>query len=329
LSSRKWTVAWLDVWDVRAAKVVHDLTPPQLEMRFANSYDPEEQRILTRDCDVIVAGWPPVPREMVANARQLKLIHKVGVGFDNIDLEAARERGIAVAITSGANASIVAEHVVGLMLATMRNLVFVHNSLRSGRWLKSEMRGMNRQLKGKQVGILGFGNIGRQVARKLAGFDVSLTYFDNRRAGPEVERLLGVRFVPFDDLLANSDILTLHVPLDSSTRRLLDSAALAKLKHGAIIVNTSRGGVIDEVALFEALESGKVGGAALDTFDQEPPDTSGPIFGLPQVVVTPHIAGAAFDNVPSLAGHVFGNILRYRERGDLPTEDTILPGRSI
>ncbi|MEX2540674.1 MAG: 2-hydroxyacid dehydrogenase [Trueperaceae bacterium] len=324
--SKEWHVAWLDVWDQRAQEAVLAVAPPSLNVTFAETYELEEQFEITANCDVIAAGWPAVTRELITNAASLKLIHKLGVGYDKIDLNAAKESRLAVAITSGANASAVAEHTVGLVLAALRRTPYVDSSLRSGRWLKTEMRVVNQQLRGKRVGLLGFGNIGRQVARKLAGFEVEIVYFDVRRADLTAETSLGAGYVSFDELLETSDILSLHVPLDESTRGILADESFARMKDGAVIINTSRGGIIDEQALVRCLKSGKIEAAGLDTFAQEPPAVADPLFTFPQVVLSPHIAGAVFDNVQNLGAHLFRNVISYLENGILPAEDTILLG---
>jgi D-3-phosphoglycerate dehydrogenase len=172
------------------------------------------------------------------------------------------------------------------------------------------MRTVCRQLRGKTVGLLGMGNIGREVVRKLSGFEVTILYYDVKRLDEAGEKTLPVRYVPFDHLLAESDILSVHVPLLESTRGLVGEAAIAKMKDGAVIINTARGGVVDETALYRALVSGKLFGAGIDTYAVEPPPVDHPLFALEQVVLTPHTGGVVVDNVANVTIRVFENMQR-------------------
>jgi phosphoglycerate dehydrogenase-like enzyme len=320
---KKWKVSCLEPWDDEVKRIVMQVAPPNLEIRFAPSFEPDVQYALAIDGDFIVAGFAPVPARMIEDAPRLRMIHKWGVGYDKIDIAAAKKRGIPVAITAGMNAGPVAEHAVALMLAVYRRIPFVDRELRGGRWRKQEMRSVCRQLKGKTVGLLGLGNIGREVVRKLSGFDVDILYFDVRRLDEAAERALPVRYVPFDRLLAESDILSVHVPLLESTRGMVGEAAIAKMKDGAVIINTARGGVVDEEALYRALKTGKLFGAGLDTYAVEPAAVDNPLFALEQVVVTPHTGGVVVDNVANVTIRVFENMQRFLRGEPLTAGDRV------
>lgn len=317
-------VACLDVWPEEVRQVVRQAAPDGFEVAFAESYDEAEQHELVAGADFVMAGWPAVPGRAIAAAPRLKLIQKWGVGYDKIDLDAARSRGIPVAITAGANAPAVAEHAVGLMLAVYRHIPRVDSAARRGVWLKGEMRAVSHLLLGKTVGILGFGHIGRAVARRLKGFGVSILCNDIREPRPEALRELGASHVGFDRLIEASDILTIHVPLDATTRGLVGRDAIARMRPGAVLINTARGGVVDEVALAEAVESGRLYGAGLDVFETEPLPADADLLRLERLVLTPHTGGVVFDIVDPVARHAFGNMQRVLAGEPLRAEDRVV-----
>lgn len=302
---------------------------PEVTLRMATSSDPAELRAVTAGAAFFVGGVTPITADLIAATPSLRLIHKWGIGVDKIDLAAARARGVPVAITAGANAVAVAEFTLLLMLAVLRRLIEREAQLRAGEWwrARAEARAHALQLRGKAVGLIGMGAIGRQVAKRLHAFDAEIRYFDVRRLGPEDERLLNVRFAELDRLLAEADIVSLHVPLIESTRHLLSRTRIGRLKPGAIIVNTARGAVVDEDALAEALEEGRLGGAGIDVFDTEPPPPAHPLLRVkaPGLVLTPHLAGSAYDNVAPVARHVFANIRRVLRGEPLPGADIVAP----
>jgi D-3-phosphoglycerate dehydrogenase len=302
--------------------------PAEFEVTFADSGAADAQMALMTDAEFIIAGWQPVTAAMIAAAPRLKMIQKWGIGYDRIDLDAARARGVAVAITAGANAGPVAEHAIALMLAVYRRLPMVDRKTREGVWLKSEMRSVCYQIAGKAVGLLGFGNIARMVAHRLRGFDAEVIYTSRQRADTVLERAFGVTYVPMDELLERSDIVSVHLPLTEQTRHLIDAPAIERMKTGAVIINTARGGIVDEAALYRALVSGKLHGAGLDVFAHEPADSTHPLFTLDQVVVSPHSGGAVFDNVGPVASHAFGNMLRLLRGEPInPADRVVAPAR--
>ncbi len=248
--------------------------------------------------DGFIAGVDEIDAAALAAADRLKVIARYGVGVDNVDLDAAQARGIVVTNTPGANSVSVAELAVGLMLALARHIPEAVAATRQGAWPR--LPGVS--LRGKTVGLVGFGAIGREVARRLGGFDCRLLAYDPY-ATAETARSLGVGLIELPQLLAEADVVSLHLPVTPETRRIVDDAFLAQMKPGALLVNTARGELVDEAALARSLESGRLAGAALDVLVQEPPAPDHPLLGLKQVLVTPH-AGAHADDAMNAMGRM-------------------------
>lgn len=328
----KPVVAILDVHPPAVRAQVEAATPPDLELRMATSTDPGALRALAADADVLVGGGAPLPAAFIEASPRLKLVQKWGIGVDKIDLEAARRRGVPVAITAGVNARAVSELTLALMLMVLRRIPEAQVNLRTKPWVEARgaARSRARQLGGKTVGLVGLGNIGRQVARRVQAFDASVWYFDVRRPTPEEERALGLTYRPLEELLAGADVVSLHVPYLPSTRGLLSRERIALLKPGAIVINTARGELIDEPALVEALRAGRLGGAGFDVFSGEPPAPDHPLLAtdLPNVVTTPHVAGSAIDLIGDIAAHIFANARRVLDGEPLPEADVVVPAPS-
>ena len=322
-------VACMDVWVPAVQEVVRRAAPPELDLRFARSYNEDEQMALVEQAEFLLPGFAPVSQAMLLHARKLRMVQKWGIGIDSIDVAAMRRMGIPLMIAAGSNAAPVAELAIALMLGVYRRLPYVNRALREGRFPMSEMRETCFQIAGKTVGLVGFGNIGRMLARRLRGFDATLIYFDAQPADAEVERALGATYAPLHDVLALSDIVSLHAPLTSETSKMINAASIARMKDGAVLINTARGGLVDEKALYDALVSGKLRGAGLDAFDPEPPAGDNPLLTLDQVVVTPHAGGGVFDNVENVARHTLGNIMRFLRGEPIPSQDVIIPVRPM
>lgn len=231
-----------------------------------------------------IAGLDDIDRKALLAADQLKVIARYGVGIDSVDLEAAREKKIVVTNTPGANSGSVAELTIGLMLSLLRNIPAAVKTTKSGEW--SRMRGIS--LEGRIVGLIGFGAIGKQVANKLKGFGCRVVAFDPI-ADPGFAAGTGVDLLPLEEVTQIADLLSLHCPVTEDTRGLVDENLLKKMKPGSYLINTARGELVDEKALFNALKSGKLSGAALDVFSSQPPEPDNPLFELPQVLATPHM----------------------------------------
>jgi D-3-phosphoglycerate dehydrogenase len=238
---------------------------------------------LVKDADGYIAGLDQIDGTVIGAANRLKVIARYGVGVDRVDVKAATKKGIVVTNTPGANSVAVAELTIVLMLALGRQLCKADQATRRGQW----PRFSGVALRGKTVGLLGFGAIGREVASRLKGFGSNILVSD-----PYIDREMvegcGVDLVPLDELLALSDFVSLHASLNPSTAEMVDQSFLRKMKSGSFLVNTARGELVDETALHYALVTGHLRGAALDCFSKEPPDADNPLLQLSQVIVTPH-----------------------------------------
>jgi formate dehydrogenase len=284
----------------------------------------EVQRELGHADIVISTAFFPLTADLLGRAYRLRLVQVAGVGVDHIDLEAARRADLTVADVAGANATSVAEHVVMATLALLRGLIASDRALHTGAWPLLEWMAHAHDLAGRTVGIVGMGRIGREVAVRLLPFGVGLLYYDIRRLAPDEERTLGVAYADLDDLLASSDLITLHVPLVPETRGLLDAGRIGRIKPGAYVINTARAEAVDEAALAEALQSGRLAGAALDVFPSEPPPTAYPLRGLPNVILTPHGAGVTLESQERIARAAVENVLRWLD--GRPLADVVLEG---
>jgi phosphoglycerate dehydrogenase-like enzyme len=251
-------------------------------------------------------------------APKLKLVQLISAGYDRCDLEAARKARVPIANNGGANSVAVAEHTIMLMLAAARRMAWHHHNVVNGKWRVGDFASHPLyELEGKTLGIVGLGTIGKKVARRAAGFGMRIVYYDVVRLTEDAEDALGVRFVLLPELLRRSDIVTLHVPLNSQTHHLISTRELAMMKPGAILVNTCRGPVVDEQALHVALTGGRLAAAGLDVMVEEPPAANHPLFELENIVITPHMAGPTWENWPKAFRNAFDNIQRVA-RGQAP-----------
>jgi D-3-phosphoglycerate dehydrogenase len=240
-----------------------------------------------RNAHVVMCDASPVTRNVIQNLPKLVGVVEYGIGYDNIDINAATENGVLVCNIPDFMTSEVADHAVALILALTRKLDRISRSTRSGKWNWREFRPMS-SLDGKTVGIIGFGNIGRQVAERMRSFRTQVIAYDPYVSREAMEKL-GARTSNLDELLEASDVISIHVPLSKETRQLIGRKELAKLKDSVILVNTSRGSVMDQEALIESLRKGRIGAAGLDVLAREPPSAADPILGFENVIVTPHI----------------------------------------
>jgi D-3-phosphoglycerate dehydrogenase / 2-oxoglutarate reductase len=268
---------------------------------------------------LIVRSATKVTAELIAQAERLKVIGRAGVGVDNVDVDAATRRGIVVANAPESNVVSAAEHTIGLLVALARNIPQAHAALMDGRWERSKWGGV--ELADKTLGVLGFGRIGRQVARRALGLQMKVVAYDPFVPADRF-RELGAEGATFDEVLARSDFLTLHLPLTDETRGVIDAAAIARMRDGVRIVNAARGDLVDDDSLVAALESGKVAGAAIDVFVQEP--YSGPLLGAPNIVVTPHLA-ASTGEAQDRAGVIVAEQVVAALEGGLVTNAVNIP----
>ncbi|MFX1474565.1 MAG: hydroxyacid dehydrogenase [Promethearchaeota archaeon] len=245
---------------------------------------------------IVVRGRTKVTSEVIRAGQRLKIIGRSGVGLDNVDRAAAKERGIHVVNSPEGPSVSVAELVFALTFSVLRRVSFADQGMRTGKWLKKACKG--NELKGRTLGIIGFGFIGEEVAKRALAFGMQVLAYDILPDRIEVIKTIGADYKPLEELLADSDILTIHVPLNPKTKGLIGTAEIAKMRKGAIIINTSRGGIVDEKALYEALVSEKLGGAGLDVFSEEPPfqnELLCKIIAFSNVVSTPHIGAMTIE----------------------------------
>lgn len=272
---------------------------------------PEEIAAAMREAEYLLGFVRFLPDEAFTQASRLKLVQVLSAGYDRVNIAGARAARVPVCANGGANSVAVAEHTIMLMLAVYRKLVVYHQNVAAGRWQQGIPRAVDLyELEGKTVGLVGLGNIGQQVARRLQGFDVTVIYHDVFRQPSETEARLGVRYVPFETLLETADVVSLHVPLNDTTRGLIDTSALARMRPKAILINTCRGEVVQEEALIEALRQGHILAAGLDTQAQEPADPANPLLRLPNVTLTPHSAGPTVDSFRKRFRNGYANIQR-------------------
>jgi len=235
----------------------------------------------------IVRSRTKIDRAVLDKATRLKLVARPGTGLDNIDVDYAKSKGVKVVNSPESLVEAVAEQVVLLMLALSRKLVVADVGTKAGRWEKNAL--MGKELKGKVLGIIGLGRIGKRIAEVSKTLGMSVLFYDVISIPPEVVAPLGAKVVGLDELFGSSDYITLHVPMTPDTAHMINAQRLGQMKKTAFLINTSRGGVIDEAALSAALQNGVIAGAALDVFEKEPP--SGPILTAPNTILTPHIGG--------------------------------------
>jgi len=300
------TLAVLDKFHPHIKAAIESAVPTDWHPVFIDDSTLAARVAAVREADIAFVMAAPIPKEVVAAARRLRLIQKLGAGVDRIDLDACRERGIGVARLHASNSVPVAEHTVLLMLAVYRQLPQIDRRTRAGAWDKEAARGEHRQLLGKTIGLVGLGAVGRDVAKRLRSFDVSMIYYDPERAPADVEQSLGVRYVGLDDLVRSADIVSLHLPLMPETDGIISSARIRAMKRGAVLINCARGGLVDEAALAAALKDGHLFGAGIDAFSSEPPVGS-ELLALDNTVVTSHLAGATLDNFSSIVARAIAN----------------------
>jgi D-3-phosphoglycerate dehydrogenase len=306
----------------QAAAVLRDagcelVTTPYSAGRFDYELGGDALVALLADADAYIAGSAHVTHDVLERLPRLKIVSRRGVGFERIDLDAARERGVLVTIAAGANQHAVADHVFALLLAVARRIPDAHRSVAEGRWESF----VGPELRGRTLGVIGLGRVGKGVARRAHAFDMRVIATDPVR-DEAFARANGVAYAALDELLATADVVSVNASLNDTTRGLLDAPALARMKPGAILVNTARGGIVDERALADALRSGALLGAGVDVFEREPPAGS-PLIGLPNVVLTPHV-GAYTHEAMTATNVLAAQIVADYMRGTLPHPDCIV-----
>ncbi len=278
--------------------------PQGIDLRYITSY--EEYGAL-EDADYILLRTLRMDEVHIAPLKKAKLIQRWGAGYDTIDLEAAAKKGIQVAVAPGVNAQSVAEHTILLALAACRNLIPQARAFAAGEDKRSALSAGALCINGKTVGILGMGNIGRRVAGMAKAFGADIVYYDLFRMKPEQEQAMGVTYAGIDDVLAQAQILCLHLPLVESTRHFVCAENIAKMRDGVVLINTARGELVDEQALADALRSGKIAAAGLDELNEAVADS--PFANMDNVICTPHIGGSTIDLNDTMAKICMENLM--------------------
>ncbi len=277
-------------------------------LRMAKSTSADDILAVARDADAILVTYAKLTRELLMQLKRCKAIGRFGLGVDNIDLVAAKEKGIAVNYVPDYCIREVSDHTMALLLALIRKIPFSNKLVQGGRWEMPAVVPI-RRLEGTVLGLIGFGNIPRLVAPKAMAFGMKVIAFDPY-AKPELFKGAGVESVDFDTLLKSSDYVSVHAPLMPQTRGLINAAAFGKMKKGAYIVNTARGPLIDEAALIAALDSGQIGGAALDVVVAEPLAKDSALLGRDNVIVTPHTAFYSIEALEELQSKCASDVAR-------------------
>lgn len=279
------------------------------------------------DCEYLISRLDIDP-DIINHTPNVRFWQRWGAGFDHVDLAAWGQRGIPIATCPGVNSGIVAELAIMLMLAGYRNLLPINRDLRAGHWPRTEYFGRSFMIHGKTVGILGLGHIGKKVAALVSAFGANVIYYDIERMYEQEEKF-GYRFVDMDTLLRESDIFTIHCPLDDSTRGMIGSAEFAKMKPSCMLINTARGPIVDEAALIHALENGQIATAGLDTYEKEPLPKDHPLLTLPNVVASAHAGGNTKDNDINMVNYVYSNIVAFDQGRPLNTDKDIVNGQYL
>jgi phosphoglycerate dehydrogenase-like enzyme len=275
--------------------------------------DSQEERLAKlAEAELVIVGGLRMSEEEVEAAGRLRLVLHQGVGYhDTVATDALMKRQIRLAVTPQGTSEGVAEHAIMMMLATGRRLAFCDSELREGRWHSNTFRSTARQLFGATVGIIGLGRIGKQVAKRLIGFETKTIYTDLLEMDGDIERELWVTRASFEEILTRSDFITLHVPLTPSTHHMIDGEAIAKMRPGTTLINCARGPVASQDALLDALKSGHLGGVGLDVFEVEPLPAPNPFAEFPNVVLTPHHAPGTRDTMLIKFSEIFANADRF------------------
>lgn len=297
--------------------------PEGIEMQFIHGY--EEYGAL-EDADYIILRTLRIEKEHIAFLKRAKLIQRWGAGFDTVDIQAAGERGIPVAVCAGVNAQSVAELSVLMMLAVYRNLPAQMAAFAAGEDRRTELASTSRCLEGKTVGILGMGNIGRRVAAIVRGFGAEVMYYDVYRMSEDREAALGCRYAAVNEVLASADIVSLHLPLLEETRGFICADTISSMKTGAVLINAARQELVVESDLADALCSGKLMGAGLDEIAE--PAAKSPFSGMPQVICTPHIGGSTVDINDTMARSCMEHISSIRN-GDTLRAPVLVNGKYL
>lgn len=318
-------IVLLDMGAEKRAQQMRALLPEGFSFDYGTGSGEEAMMEIIRDADFAIAGQVAVNAAVLGAAKKLKLLHKWGVGVDNIDIEAARRLGIRVARTTGSNAVAVAEFSLAMILMALRFPAYGHHKLMGGEWRgPSRLPGEAFLLSGKTVGIVGLGAIGQNLARLLRGFGCRVLYAKRTRLPPEEEAALGVIPATIDEIIVQADVISLNCPLTPETANLFDAAAFARMKPNAVLINAARGGVVVEADLADALRRKVISAAAMDVFSVEPLPPGSPLIGIDNLTLTPHLAASTADTFEPTVRRMFANMERVAKGEPIPERDAVV-----
>ena len=313
------TILLTNKYTGKPLQIVLSEVPEGFEIRFLSEQTQKALQTEAADADYILAGGRlKITREVLEGAEKLRMIQRSGVGLDALDLDAIREKGIPLYVNQGVNAQSAAEYTLLLILSCLRKLTTIDRNTKNGIWKKQDQGVETFELKGRTVGIIGMGSIAKILTGLLKPFHTQILYYNRTRQSLDFEAENNMRFVGLDELLENSDIVTIHCALTAETRNLINADSIRKMKDGAVLVNTARGEMIDPYALADALNRKKLAYAALDVHRMEPIASDYPLKEIENVILTPHIAGITADSFRTMMHDAFLNIASF-EHGDLQT----------
>lgn len=305
------------IMDEAQIKCFKSNLPKGFNISFCKSDYEDEKINMMHDADYILVSTGKITSNVINACGSIKLIQRLGIGVDNIDLEAAKRKGIKVAIPYGVNAISVAEHTMLLILAVYKKLPLSDRNLRKGIWDKSEVRSKGYELNEKTLGIIGMGQIGKEIAKRAKAFNMNISYYD------EIKKDIEIPYMELSDLLSQCDIISVNVPINKKTKDLINYKEIGMMKKDAILINTSRGGVVNEEALYNALESNNILGAGIDVFEQEPIHKDNPLLKLRNTVLTPHTAGVNYDVMVRTIKKSLQNVVKVNKGQELDECDLV------
>ena len=312
----RYKVVYLDFIPKEINDIYREYTPSGFEYITMESKEPQERLEKAKDADFYMMAGAKVDKAMIDLAPRLKLIHHQGVGFEKTDVEYATKKNIPVCTTPAGTIDNVAEHTVMLILSCMRQLVLADREMRKGNFPVWELRNTSYSLIGKTIGIIGFGRIGKSLAKRLLPFEVKILVYDKfAKLSSEEQKQHGVTQVnSMDELAVQSDVISVHMPLTPEDTGYINTQSLfGKMKRTGVFINTARGQLVNEKDLFEVLKSKRIAAAGIDVFEKEPTDAANPLLALDNIIVSPHIAGGTRDAQIERAKFMFGNIKNFLE----------------
>ena len=314
----KFKVLYMNLATEDVYKIIRSQLPEGFELMTLDKDDDHERKEKIRDADFVLIATAKFTEDIMQQATKLKLIQHQGVGYDTTDVNAAKRMGIPIGLTPEGTYIGVAEHAILLILSVYKKIVVAHQSIVRGEWLPFALRPESFEMYGKTLGLIGFGNIGREVTKRARVFGVRILFHDKYiKVSQQEKESYGVKETSFEGLLKESDIVSLHVPLTSETKGMMNREVFGLMKSNAILINTARGNLVKEQDLYEALRDQKIAGAGLDVFEKEPPAPDNPLFKLDTIILTPHIAAGTKDALITKMKAAFANMVRVT-KGEKP-----------